>query len=216
MCALGALWAGVCQNTKFFRRSSLQRSELNGPPGPSGKRFRNDLYGAPYREAAGWQLRMRPPGASGGTGDVVMKSSDDGVRRPKLDEAGPVWRRDALPRGRSNGVLAPGRDDHDARYHRVEGATVWVAAVDVMRLLGCSRSAAYRHLRRAAGRGRGTRRILRVSVEMWEQYAAALLQGQPAPGATATRPMRRERRGLSPRTTAGAIRLPRKRLVFAP
>jgi hypothetical protein len=35
---------------------------------------------------------------------------------------------------------------------RFKLVTVWVSATDVRRALGCSRSLAYEHLRRAAGR----------------------------------------------------------------
>jgi hypothetical protein len=57
-----------------------------------------------------------------------------------------------------------------SRPERVVPVTVFVSAVDVMRALGCSRSKAYEHLRRAAGRKPGLRSLLRVSVEVWESY----------------------------------------------
>ncbi len=38
--------------------------------------------------------------------------------------------------------------------------TVFVSVSDVQRALGCSRSAAYEHLRRAAGREQGVRGLL--------------------------------------------------------
>jgi len=45
-----------------------------------------------------------------------------------------------------------------------------VSARDVMAALGCSRSAAYEHLRRASGRGEGTRGLLRVRQSVWNTY----------------------------------------------
>jgi hypothetical protein len=50
-------------------------------------------------------------------------------------------------------------------------ATQWICASDVQRLLGCSRSSAYRHLRAASGRHRGEAKLLRVPLAKWEQYA---------------------------------------------
>lgn len=47
----------------------------------------------------------------------------------------------------------------------------YVGYRDVMAANGISKSAAYRHLRDAAGRPTGTRKTLRVSVETWERYA---------------------------------------------
>lgn len=46
-----------------------------------------------------------------------------------------------------------------------------VSARDVMAAVGCSKSAAYRHLREAAGRPNGTGKTLRVPVDTWERYA---------------------------------------------
>ncbi len=48
---------------------------------------------------------------------------------------------------------------------------IYVTAKDVMAATGCSRSEAYRRLRAAAGRKRGTRKLLRVPVDVWERYA---------------------------------------------
>lgn len=48
----------------------------------------------------------------------------------------------------------------------------FVSARDVQAALGCSKSAAYRHLRFAAGRPMGTRKMLRVSTVTWARYAA--------------------------------------------
>jgi hypothetical protein len=50
--------------------------------------------------------------------------------------------------------------------------TKYVSAVDVMELLHCSRSAAYRHLRRACGKTDGAKRALRVSTITWARYVA--------------------------------------------
>jgi hypothetical protein len=49
--------------------------------------------------------------------------------------------------------------------------TKWVTAADVMEAVGCSRSAAYEYLHRAAGTGVRTGRAVRVTVEQWERYA---------------------------------------------
>lgn len=54
---------------------------------------------------------------------------------------------------------------------RVLPLTVYVAAADVQRALGCSRSLAYWHLARAAGRVEGSRGLLRVPLHTWEEYA---------------------------------------------
>ena len=54
---------------------------------------------------------------------------------------------------------------------RVIPITVFVCAADVERAVGCSRSAAYDHLRRASGRAPGARGMLRVSIATWESYA---------------------------------------------
>lgn len=50
--------------------------------------------------------------------------------------------------------------------------TYWVAVSDVARALGCGRTTAYAHLRRAAGRRPGDRGLLRVPAPVWERYAA--------------------------------------------
>ena len=50
--------------------------------------------------------------------------------------------------------------------------TYWVAVSDVARALGCGRTTAYAHLRRAAGRRPGDRGLLRVPAPIWERYAA--------------------------------------------
>jgi hypothetical protein len=64
--------------------------------------------------------------------------------------------------------------------------TKFVSANDVQRVLGCSKSHAYEHLRRATGKtGRG---LLRASVEVWEAYARSMFGGgSTAAGATATK-----------------------------
>ncbi len=49
--------------------------------------------------------------------------------------------------------------------------TMFVDVRDVRQALGCSLSAAYDHLRRAAGRDKGKRGMLRVPVDQWERYA---------------------------------------------
>jgi hypothetical protein len=48
--------------------------------------------------------------------------------------------------------------------------TVFVSAKDVMRALGCSRSSAYAHLRRAGAVVRNGE-MLRITLERWERYA---------------------------------------------
>ena len=57
---------------------------------------------------------------------------------------------------------------------RVLPITVFVSAADVMRALGCSKTVAYEHLRRAARRAPGTRGLLRVPVAVWEDYLRGL------------------------------------------
>src|SRR5258708_21045422 len=54
---------------------------------------------------------------------------------------------------------------------RVVPLTIWVGVKDVMHALGCSRSTAYEHLRRASGRSSGRRGLLRVEANVWERYA---------------------------------------------
>jgi hypothetical protein len=49
---------------------------------------------------------------------------------------------------------------------RLGRLTMWVAAPEVRRALGCSRSLAYEHLRRAAGRPAGVRGLLRVPLDV--------------------------------------------------
>src|SRR6478735_5630319 len=48
--------------------------------------------------------------------------------------------------------------------------TVFVSAKDVMRALGCGRSSAYDHLRRAGAVSRSGE-MLRITLERWERYA---------------------------------------------
>src|SRR5687767_13333103 len=48
--------------------------------------------------------------------------------------------------------------------------TAFIRAKDVVKALGCSKSTAYAHLRRAAGRVDGDRTLLRVPLSLWEQY----------------------------------------------
>ncbi len=47
--------------------------------------------------------------------------------------------------------------------------TAFIRAKDVQRALGCSRSLAYEHLRRAAGRTGDQLGLLRVSASDWEK-----------------------------------------------
>ncbi len=54
--------------------------------------------------------------------------------------------------------------------------TAFVRVKDVMRALGCSRSLAYEHLRRAAQRMPGARGLLRVPVRVWEKYVLEAYQ----------------------------------------
>ncbi len=54
---------------------------------------------------------------------------------------------------------------------RVVPLTIWVGVKDVIRALGCSKSCAYEHLRRASGRSSGRRGLLRVEANVWERYA---------------------------------------------
>lgn len=54
---------------------------------------------------------------------------------------------------------------------RAAPITFWLAVDDVIHALGCSRTKAYEHLRRAAGRRPGERGLLRVPAPVWERYA---------------------------------------------
>jgi hypothetical protein len=69
---------------------------------------------------------------------------------------------------------------------RVLPIAVYVSAEDVRAALGCSRSLAYWHLARAAGREPGARGLLRVSVATWENYARKTFEG--GEGATRAAP----------------------------
>ncbi len=53
--------------------------------------------------------------------------------------------------------------------------TGFVSYRDVMEAIRCSKSAAYRHLRKAVGRPNGTHKALRAPVDMWERYARRTL-----------------------------------------
>ena len=62
-----------------------------------------------------------------------------------------------------------------ARIPRREAPTgvpirMYVTAKDVVASTGCSRSEAYRKLRSATGRKKGTKRLLRVPLDVWERY----------------------------------------------
>jgi len=58
--------------------------------------------------------------------------------------------------------------------------TIYVTVKEVQRAIGCSRSAAYEHLRKAAGRDKGKRGMLRVPVDRWERYASETFGGKKA------------------------------------
>src|SRR6266851_34655 len=64
--------------------------------------------------------------------------------------------------------------------------TLFVSVADVMRVLFCSRSTAYTHLRRAAGRPQGSHGLLRVSAHHWEKYISEVFScgssGEAKPG----------------------------------
>ena len=62
---------------------------------------------------------------------------------------------------------------------KVIAITQFVTAADVMQALQCSRSTAYEHLRRAAGRLPGDRGMLRVAMATWERYAERTFGGVP-------------------------------------
>jgi hypothetical protein len=55
--------------------------------------------------------------------------------------------------------------------------TIFVDVRDVQQALCCSLSLAYDHLRRAAGRDKGKRGMLRVPVHRWERYAEETFSG---------------------------------------
>jgi hypothetical protein len=62
--------------------------------------------------------------------------------------------------------------------------TRFVGARAVMQALDCSRSTAYEHLRRASGRLKAQKGLLRVAVAVWERYAAQTFgagEVQPTP-----------------------------------
>lgn len=54
--------------------------------------------------------------------------------------------------------------------------TQFIDASDVQRALKCSRSKAYEHLRRAAGRGPNERGMLRVPARLWERYVKEIFE----------------------------------------
>ena len=56
-----------------------------------------------------------------------------------------------------------------------------IRAAAVMVQLGCSRSAAYEHLRRAARRAEGARGLLAVPVSMWNRYVERITSGAQEP-----------------------------------
>jgi len=65
--------------------------------------------------------------------------------------------------------------------------TLFVSVEQVRLALGCSRSAAYEHLRRAARRLPGTRGLLRVPLRVWEGYVAEVFAcGSPSEARSGT------------------------------
>ena len=76
--------------------------------------------------------------------------------------------------------------------------TVFVSAKDVMRALGCGRSSAYDHLRRAGGVSREGE-MLRISLEQWERYATLRFGGEGDAGCTSDNAARS---GTRPSTTS--------------
>ena len=76
--------------------------------------------------------------------------------------------------------------------------TVFVSAKDVMRALGCGRSSAYDHLRRAGGVSREGE-MLRISLEQWERYATLRFGGEGDAGCTSDNAARS---GTGPSTTS--------------
>src|SRR5229473_1150345 len=77
---------------------------------------------------------------------------------------------------------------------RVLPLTLFVSVADVERVLGCSRSTAYIHLRRVAKRPRGSHGLLRVSAHDWEKYINEVFscgsssEAKPGTASTTTQP----------------------------
>ena len=72
---------------------------------------------------------------------------------------------------------------------KVFAITQFVTVADVQEALQCSRTTAYEHLRRAAGRKAGDRGMLRVAVRTWERYVAQAFSEQARrPGPARARP----------------------------
>jgi len=75
---------------------------------------------------------------------------------------------------------------------RRSSITEFIDAGDVAHALKVSRSTAYEHLRRAAGRPPGSRGLLRVPVRVWERYVKEVFEW-PSSGSAA--------RSIRPSTT---------------
>ena len=74
---------------------------------------------------------------------------------------------------------------------RILDLEAFVCAADVVAQLGCARSTAYEHLRRAARRPPGSRGLLRVRASVWDRYVSRL-SGEPVAEPTRwVRPLRR-------------------------
>jgi len=79
--------------------------------------------------------------------------------------------RTALARGGAISAAGPPGFGQTVRAPRSLALTIHVGAAEVVAAFGCSRSAAYRHLRAASGRTAGTGAMLRVDLDSWETYA---------------------------------------------
>jgi len=90
---------------------------------------------------------------------------------------------------------------------RLSLVPMFVSAVEVRRSLGCSRSLAYEHLRRAAGREPGARGLLRVPLDVWERYEVLSCSGSSGVAASGTAGSTRTA-GASPAPRGAAIARP--------
>src|SRR5262245_20245609 len=71
-----------------------------------------------------------------------------------------------------------------SRAPGISDLTEFVTPADVQRVLQCSRSTAYEHLRRASGRPPEQRGLLRVPVRTWERYIREHFEWQTSTRAT--------------------------------
>lgn len=86
------------------------------------------------------------------------------------------------------------------RSLRELGMTVFVSRADVQQAVGCGRSTAAMHLRRAAGKTDSSKSLVRVPLQTWEEYAAKMwgpkanVSGTAAPRSQTPSPTRAPRK----------------------